>query len=341
HCGHDDSERACAARGPVERRARVRFGAVGRAGTDADRPAGGDRRRAVPGPQPVVPGPAQLPPQARRANQRAELRRGGDRCAPDRAVARRVPDVRARDPEAAGRAQRGADSRSPGGECGFQGRRRGDDRAEGCRAAAARAAGSVGPLGPRTLDAVPRHRLCLLAVALAVSGCGGPFPQSTLEPRSDFGWAVDHLFTDIFWWAAGVFLVVEALLVITLIRFRHREGRPAPRPTHGHTVMEIAWTLAPAVILVFVAGPTVRVIVDSDSGFGRWATVQLAGPAAPAPGTLAERGESVYARSACLGCHTIQGVSPGIIGPNLTHVGSRTTIASGLFPNDSAHLASW
>src|SRR5213080_4190186 len=83
----------------------------------------------------------------------------------------------------------------------------------------------------------------LLAVALAVSGCGGPFPQSTLEPRSDFGWAVDHLFTDIFWWAAGVFLVVEALLVITLIRFRHREGRPAPRPTHGHTVMEIAWTL--------------------------------------------------------------------------------------------------
>src|SRR5205823_12173891 len=45
--------------------------------------------------------------------------------------------------------------------------------------------------------------------------------------------------------------------------------------------------------------------------------------------------------SACLGCHTIQGVSPGIIGPNLTHVGGRTTIASGLFPNDPTHLASW
>src|SRR2546422_6751343 len=44
-------------------------------------------------------------------------------------------------------------------------------------------------------DAVPRYRLCLLTVALAVSGCGGPFPQSTLEPRSDFGAAVDQLFT--------------------------------------------------------------------------------------------------------------------------------------------------
>ncbi len=89
------------------------------------------------------------------------------------------------------------------------------------------------------------------------------------------------------------------------------------------------------------ANMRLRVVVDSDSGFGRWATVQLAGPAAPAPGTLAERGKAVFARSACLGCHTIQGVSPGIIGPNLTHVGSRTTLASGLFPNDSAHLASW
>jgi len=89
------------------------------------------------------------------------------------------------------------------------------------------------------------------------------------------------------------------------------------------------------------ANMRLRVVVDSDSGFGRWATGQLAGPAAPTPGTPAEQGKAVYARSACIGCHTIQGVSPGVIGPNLTHVGSRTTLASGLFPNDSAHLAGW
>ena len=301
----------------------------------------------------------------------------------------------------------------------------------------------------RAVVALPRLRFWLATAALAMSACGGPFPQSALQPRSDFARAADVLFTDIFWWAAGVFLVVETVLVVALIRFRHREGRAAPRPTHGHTLLEISWTLAPAVILVFVAIPTVRtifatageapadalkvdvighqwwwefryrelglvtanelhvplgravqlyitsadvihafwapplggkrdaipghvnriafratdlgeysgqcaefcgashanmrlrVIVDSDSGFGRWATVQLAGPAAPAPGTLAERGKAVYSRSACIGCHMIQGVSPGVIGPNLTHVGSRTTIASGLFPNDSAHLASW
>src|SRR5439155_1490450 len=58
----------------------------------------------------------------------------------------------------------------------------------------------------------------------------------------------------------GVFVVVELMLLAAIVRFRHREGRAAPRPTHGHTLMEIGWTLAPAVILVFVAVPTVRTI---------------------------------------------------------------------------------
>ncbi|PYO94643.1 MAG: cytochrome c oxidase subunit II, partial [Gemmatimonadetes bacterium] len=106
-----------------------------------------------------------------------------------------------------------------------------------------------------------RRRLWLTTAALAVAGCAGPFPQSTLRPRSDFGRAIDHLFTGIFWWAVIVFVLVETLLLITLIRFRHREGRPAPKPARGNTALEIGWTLAPAVILVLVAVPTMRTIL--------------------------------------------------------------------------------
>lgn len=300
-----------------------------------------------------------------------------------------------------------------------------------------------------TVDAVTRCRLWLTTAALAIAGCAGPFPQSTLRPRSDYGRAIDHLFTDIFWWAVVVFVIVETLLLVALIRFRHREGRPAPKPLHGHTALEIGWTLAPAVILVLVAVPTVRtifatagdappdalkvevighqwwweykypnlgivtanelhvpvdkpvqlsitsadvihsfwapalggkrdatpghvtriafradsvgeysgqcaefcgrshanmglrVVVDSDSAFETWVKTEQSGPATPAPASAAAGGKAVYSRSACLACHTIQGVSPGVIGPNLTHVGSRTTIAAGMFPNDSAHLARW
>ena len=48
-------------------------------------------------------------------------------------------------------------------------------------------------------------------------------------------------------------------------------------------------------------------------------------------------------QGACLGCHTIVGNPSmlGVIGPSLTHVGSRTTIAGGIYPNDTKHLARW
>jgi cytochrome c oxidase subunit 2 len=55
----------------------------------------------------------------------------------------------------------------------------------------------------------------------------------------------------------------------------------------------------------------------------------------------AARGAELFRASPCIACHVVQGVSPGIVGPNLTHVGSRTTIAAGLYPNDFEHLTRW
>src|SRR5688572_33089321 len=55
------------------------------------------------------------------------------------------------------------------------------------------------------------------------------FPYTTLfrslHPRSDFAGAIDVLFTGIFWWAVGVFVLVETILLIALIRFRSEERR--------------------------------------------------------------------------------------------------------------------
>src|SRR4029077_16773520 len=100
---------------------------------------------------------------------------------------------------------------------------------------------------------------------LALAACAGPFPQSTLHPGSDLGFAIDHLFTGIFGWAVGVFVVVERLLIYALFRYRARPGAPAPKPTHGHTALEITWTLAPGLILVMVAVPTIRTIFETQA----------------------------------------------------------------------------
>ena len=59
-----------------------------------------------------------------------------------------------------------------------------------------------------------------------------------------------------------MFVVVEGILLFSVLRFRHKEGAPTPAQHHGHTTLEIAWTLAPALILVFIAVPTVRTIFE-------------------------------------------------------------------------------
>jgi len=45
----------------------------------------------------------------------------------------------------------------------------------------------------------------------------------------------------------------------------------------------------------------------------------------------------------CIGCHTVKGVPTmqAQVGPDLTHVATRLTIAGGLFPNDKLHLTAW
>ena len=82
-----------------------------------------------------------------------------------------------------------------------------------------------------------------------------------------------------------------------------------------------------------------RVIVDAPADFDRWVSAQRA-PAVE-PGADAAAGKALYAASACVGCHTVRGVSAGVLGPDLTHFGSRGTLAAGMFANTPAHVAAW
>jgi cytochrome c oxidase subunit 2 len=69
------------------------------------------------------------------------------------------------------------------------------------------------------------------------------------ENVSTFGAEIDSLFYLIFYITTAVFVLVEAALVVFLIRYRERPGRRAVY-THGNTTLEIAWTIAPSIILV-------------------------------------------------------------------------------------------
>ncbi len=296
--------------------------------------------------------------------------------------------------------------------------------------------------------------LACAAVALALVALASPafaqaYPQTMLEPKSDVALQQDHLWDIILMWVVGIFIVVEAALIWTVIRFRRRKGGPAAEPIHGNTTLEVLWTLAPAVILAFIAVPTVRTIfktagnppagalevrvvghqwwwefnypqlgittanelhlpvgrtvnftleaadvihsfwvpalggkrdvipgrinhmwftpsregsypgqcaefcgashanmlfkvnVQSQADFDAWSAGQKAPVTAPDSLSLAAKGLELYRTGQCVACHTIDNVSYGVLGPNLNKVATRSTIASGIFPNDEEHLKRW
>lgn len=65
-------------------------------------------------------------------------------------------------------------------------------------------------------------------------------------------------------------------------------------------------------------------------------------PAAEPQSDEARRGRDIFLQSPCMMCHTIRGTTAGArLGPELTHVGSRMTIAAGTLPNTRGHLGGW
>ncbi|HEY5228817.1 MAG TPA: cytochrome c, partial [Opitutaceae bacterium] len=57
---------------------------------------------------------------------------------------------------------------------------------------------------------------------------------------------------------------------------------------------------------------------------------------------LIDKGRKLFQEKTCSSCHTIRGDGYiGVVGPELTHVGSRTTIAAGLLENNRDEIHRW
>jgi cytochrome c oxidase subunit 2 len=288
----------------------------------------------------------------------------------------------------------------------------------------------------------------LLGSACSAVGWNWDTPMTTVIPKSDFGKITHDIFMLISWWTLGIFIVVEGALLYACWRFRERPGAAIPKQVHGHTVLEISWTVAFAVILLIIAIPTIRVVFKSQEApaatalrvdvvgkqwwwefkypqhqittanelhlpvgqavafflhapdlihsfwipqlggkrdvvpgrvnhitltpevpgeypgqcaeycgmshanmrfrvivhepgeFEKWVKAQQAPPVESADAE-AQQGKTLFTQQACVGCHTINGVSAGVIGPDLTHFASRKTFAGSLMATTPENLIKW
>lgn len=82
------------------------------------------------------------------------------------------------------------------------------------------------------------------------------------------------------------------------------------------------------------------VVADEPKDYAAWSERQLRPAASPSSDAL-QRGQAAFVAN-CGACHAVRGTGAGgILGPDLTHLMSRRTIAAGLLPNTPGNLAAW
>src|SRR5688572_28028354 len=83
------------------------------------------------------------------------------------------------------------------------------------------------------------------------------------------------------------------------------------------------------------------VVVQEMDEFGRWLTDQ-AKPALPPADGVAARGRDLFLGSGCGACHAVRGTpADGVVGPDLTHVGSRLSLAADTLTNERDTFRQW
>jgi cytochrome c oxidase subunit 2 len=75
--------------------------------------------------------------------------------------------------------------------------------------------------------------------------------------------------------------------------------------------------------------------------FEQWLAQEAAGAREPATAEAA-RGRELFGQVGCGGCHAVRGTAAeGTIGPDLTHIAGRATLAAGILPNERDALVHW
>src|SRR5208337_2799674 len=80
-----------------------------------------------------------------------------------------------------------------------------------------------------------------------------------------------------FWWCVGIAVVVFGVMIFSMVRFRKSSGAVADT-THVHsTRIEIIWTLVPVLILISMAVPAARTLIETDNVNGAKLTIRVTG----------------------------------------------------------------
>lgn len=114
----------------------------------------------------------------------------------------------------------------------------------------------------------PTFRRVPLFLALAVflpillSACGASNNHTFLNPAGPIASKVNDLWWLLFWIATAIEVLVAAVVITAIVRFRRQPNDADPVQITGNTRLEIAWTIAPSAILVVLLVLTLSTMIS-------------------------------------------------------------------------------
>ena len=153
--------------------------------------------------------------------------------------------------------------------------------------------------------------------------------------------------------AFGAVAMTPAPAVVTPVDTAKRRLAQTPQSVPGPAELSTSPTGGPATAIVPPAAASVQ-----QAGFADFPRAKIPAhvmPRTPLPAGLTfnasltgdpQRGLDFMTKQmggGCIGCHAISGnpMMQAKVGPNLTHFAGRTTLAGGIYPNDTKHLTLW
>jgi len=112
---------------------------------------------------------------------------------------------------------------------------------------------------------------------ILLSACTWGGNHSQLNPASEPSHLINRIWWIMFWMSVAIEGLVAGLVVLALIRFRRKAGDPDPVQISGNTRIEIAWTIAPALILVVLLVLTLTTMINVSEPAGDKMRVTVTG----------------------------------------------------------------
>jgi cytochrome c oxidase subunit 2 len=120
-----------------------------------------------------------------------------------------------------------------------------------------------------------------LVAALLASAWGAPaLAEKALnmpEGVTELSVKIYALHMEIFWWCVGIAIVVFGVMIYSIVKFRKSAGAVADKHLVHSTRVEIIWTLVPIAILVVMAVPAARTLIEIEDTRGSEISIKVTG----------------------------------------------------------------